>query len=329
MLAPATTANLGPGFDALGLALDWTEEVFLRLLPEGTAVEVVAPAGVAVPRDAGNLVVRGARAVLRASGRPEAGMRVWLRARLPVGRGLGSSAAAVAAGMVGANFALGHPLPPGRLVDLGTAIEGHPDNVAPAILGGFCVASRAVQPAAEVPVSSAGAEAAGAHAERAATLAVRLPVPPGLSAVAAVPDAPLDTQVARRALPRLVPFGDAVANVQRACLLVAAVASGRVDLLAEATRDRLHEPYRAPLVPGLLDCLAAARAAGALGAFLSGAGPTVLALVPAGGAAETHVAEAFAAVLARTGGGHVHLMALSPRGAVAQAAAGPPPAARE
>ncbi len=307
ILAPATTANLGPGFDALGLALDWTEEVFLRVLPDGGPLQVVAPADAGVPCDEANLVVRGARAVLATAGRREAGLRVYLRARLPVGRGLGSSAAAVAAGLVGANFALGQPLSPARLVDLGAAIEGHPDNLAPAILGGFCVS---------------GVAAAGGAG---GVLAVRLPVPPGVVAVAAVPDRALDTHTARHALPASVPFADAVANVQRACLLVAAMASGRMDVLDEATRDRLHEPYRAPLIPGLNEFLEAARANGALGAFLSGAGPTVLALVPGGGAAEARVAEAFRAILARRGGGRVRQVALSPRGAVAQVSAAPPP----
>lgn len=297
--APATTANLGPGFDALGLALEWLDEVDLEFTSGGLAVAVVAPKagdGPVVPLDARNLVVRGARAVLRVLDQGGRGLRVGLRLSLPVGRGLGSSAAAVAAGLVGTNRAFGDPLPPEQLIELGADIEGHPDNVAAAILGGMCVTCRAE---------------GGLHV-------VRLDAPRGVRAVVAVPDCPLDTVVARRALPTQVSFTDAVANIQRACLLVAAVARGRVDLLGEATRDLLHQPYRAALVPGLQPCLEAARVAGALGAFLSGAGPSVLALVPDEGTVASAVGEAMRRALEQAGGGQVHCLDLRARGAEAQ-----------
>lgn len=298
--APATSANLGPGFDALGVALDWWETVECALAPEGLAIDVSGPGRQWVPTDEGNLVARAVRAVGAAAGLPPAfGLRLRLSLALPVGRGLGSSAAAVAAGLVAANRLLGEPLPVERLLDLGTAIEGHPDNVAPALLGGFC--------------------AACPGAGRTRTLRLD---PPAVDAVLAIPDRPLPTELARRALPAHVPFADAVANVQRTALLVAAVATGRVDLLAEATEDRLHQPYRAPLVPGLLDCIEAARAAGALGACLSGAGPSVLAWVPqaagaprALGGAGAAVAAALAAALEGMGGGVVRVLRPSARGA--------------
>jgi homoserine kinase len=300
--APATSANLGPGFDALGLALDWSEVAQCALAPEGVEVRVVGPGAEEVPADEHNLVVRGMRAVLREAGAGDLGVRVRLQLHLPVGRGLGSSAAAVAAGVVAANRLLGEPLGRERLVELATAIEGHPDNVAPAILGGFCAAC-----------------AAGGGR----VWALRLPPPAGVVAVVAVPRRTLSTREARAVLPAAVPFADAVANVQRACLLVAAVATGRLEALAVATEDRLHQPYRAPLVPGLAECLGAARQAGALGAFLSGAGPAVLALAPADGPVARRVAEAMAGPLQEHGGGEVRTVALAGRGARAEPCAPP------
>jgi len=307
--APATSANLGPGFDALGLALDWREAVRCALVGhEGLEVRASGPGAGQVPRDEGNLAVRAARRVLAAAGVPRVGLRVHLHLVLPVGRGLGSSAAAVAAGLVAANRLLDDPLSLDDLLALGTDIEGHPDNVAPALLGGFCAAC----------IASEGA--AGAPARR--VLAVRL-APPPLAAVVAIPDRPLPTHLARQALPGQVPFADAVANVQRTALLVAGVAAGRMDVLREATQDRLHQPYRAGLVPGLADCLRGALDAGALGAFLSGAGPSVLALVPRDGPAPDAVARALRAGVRAAGGGEVRRLELAARGAWGEPADGP------
>ncbi len=304
--APATSANLGPGFDALGLALDWAEVACCALAREGLEVRVLGRGSDHVPRDENNLVVRGMRAVLREVGMGPVGVRVQLTLGLPVGRGLGSSAAAVAAGVVGANTLLGAPLAPEELVHLAAVVEGHPDNVAPAILGGFCAAC---------PTTAAGG--------RSRVWALRLPPPRGLGAVVAIPRRVLPTHVARQALPPTVPFGDAVANVQRVALLVAAMAAGRLEALGEATLDRLHQPYRARLVPGLEECMAAARAAGAFGAFLSGAGPSVLALVPADDAVARRVAAAMDGPLEASGGGEVRVLRLAERGAWAEPAAPP------
>ena len=304
--APATSANLGPGFDALGLALDWHESVHCSLAPAGGQVRALGPGAAHVPGGDTNLVARAVRAVLERAGRPPAGCRLVMQVNLPVGRGLGSSAAAVAAGLVAANRLLGDPLAAEALLELGTAIEGHPDNVAPALLGGFCAAG----------VVSSDGQGGGR------VLAVRLE-PPAVVAVAAIPDRPLPTHLARAALPSQVSFADAVANVQRTALLVAAVAAGRLDALAEATLDRLHQPYRAPLVPGLEACLRAAREAGALGAFLSGAGPTVLALSSPAPRAVARLQAALQGTLAAMGGGTVRPIQLSARGAWAEPAEPP------
>jgi homoserine kinase len=269
---PATSANLGPGFDAVGLALELRDRVELVPGPEPPRVWSSRP----LPGGDGNLALRAARRVCAELG-VRAGFLLRLHLQIPVGRGLGSSAAAIVGGLLAANAWLGSPLDHDRLLDLATEIEGHPDNVAPALCGGLCVACRG---------------------ER-GTAVVRLALPPGLQAAVAIPERSLPTAQARRVLPARVPFADAVFNVQRVALLVAGLAAGRCDVLAEATRDRLHQPHRLPLVPGLGAAIEAALAAGAAGAFLSGAGPSVLALCPP--AAAPGVARAMAAALERAG----------------------------
>ncbi len=293
--APATTANLGPGFDTLGLALAWTQTALCALAPEGVAdVAVDGPGAEGVPRDERNLIVRAATAVCGEVGLGRHGLRVRLTLELPVGRGLGSSAAAVALGLVAANALAGQPLAAQRLLEIGTQLEGHPDNVAPALFGGLCAACQ----------------------DGGRVWAVRLAPPEGLRALLAIPDRPLSTAEARAALPRQVPLADAVANVQRTGLLVAALAAGRLDALGVATQDRLHQPYRASLIPGLEACLRELPAVGARGAFLSGAGPTVLALVDA--AADTRpVAARLEGWLAGWGGGRVRSVGLAAQGAAA------------
>lgn len=291
---PATSANLGPGFDALGLALDWCEVVRLRLRPEGVRVEVQGAGQ--VPRDETNLVVRGARAALEAMGVTSVGLEVELTVELPVGRGLGSSAAAAVGGAMAANALCGSPLGSDEIIEVCARIEGHADNVAPAVLGGVCVC------------------APRTGSDR--TWALRLDPPSHVVALLAIPNVSLPTSVARAALPSRVAFRDAVSNVQRGALLVAALSLNRLEVLADATLDCLHQPYRLPMVPGLGACIMRARQAGALGAFLSGAGSTVLALVRNERAAVDRVRAALAdALLGVEGGGSVRLVDLRSSGA--------------
>jgi homoserine kinase len=269
---PATSANLGPGFDALGLALELRDRVELVAGAASPRVWSSRP----LPGGDDNLALRAAKRVCAEVG-AEPSFLLRLHLQIPVGRGLGSSAAAIVGGLMAANAWLGSRLPLERLLDLATEIEGHPDNVAPALMGGLCVACR----------GSGGVSA------------VRLAPPRDLVAALAIPERSLPTVAARRVLPARVPFADAVFNVQRAALLVAALATGRAEVLAEATRDRLHQPHRLPLVPGLAPAIEAARAAGAAGAFLSGAGPSVLALCHPDQAAS--VAQAMAAAMQTAG----------------------------
>jgi homoserine kinase len=256
---PATSANLGPGFDTLGLALDLTDEITAEVLPDDGALEIVVEgegaATGAVPRDGTHLVVRSLVAGLRAVGAPVPGLRLTCRNVVPHSRGLGSSAAAIVGGL-GLARALTPQAPRSdeELFAQAADLEGHPDNVAPAVFGGFTVA-----------VTRAEGYAA-----------VRLPVHPDVRLHAFVPPSPVSTSVARGLLPAQVPHADAAANAGRAALLVAAL-TARPDLLLEATEDRLHQDYRAPAMPETLAVVAELRRRGAA-AVVSGAGPTVLVL---------------------------------------------------
>jgi homoserine kinase len=242
--APATSANMGPGFDCLGMALDLWNEV--EALPG------------AVLRDGdANLISRATRAVFDEVGAAYPGFGLRCTNRIPFARGLGSSAAAIACGLLIGNHCLGGPLDEASLLQLAARLEGHPDNVIPCLLGGVRVAA--------VVESGRVAQA-------------RVPVALNLRLVCFVPEQLSPTAHARGVLPATVTLGDALFNVARSSLLVAALASGQSDILREATRDRLHQPYRLPLFPSSARLLETALEAGALGAFTSGAGPSVLAL---------------------------------------------------
>ncbi len=307
---PATSANLGPGFDSLGLALALYDEIELAATPDGGVQVTVEGEGAGdVPGDERHLVVRAVRAGLDLAGAGRPGLRLRCRNAIPHGRGLGSSAAAVAAGLVGARALLTDPglLDDATLLRLATAFEGHPDNAAAALLGGFTVswtdalsglidADAAPSGRAE---TGAGSDAAGpgAHAARQPAgeplpaagppdaHAVRVPVHPAVRVVACVPPGELATSVARRMLPAQVPHADAAFNAARAALLVTALAE-RPDLLLAATADRLHQGQRSAAMPDSVRLVQALRTAGSA-AVISGAGPTVLVFGATEGLAST------------------------------------------
>jgi homoserine kinase len=253
---PATSANLGPGFDALGLALALYNEVEAREA-DGVVVEVEGEGAGSLPTSGDNVVARGVRLAFEAAGRPFKGVALRCLNRVPAARGLGSSAAAWVGGLVAGNALCGGGLSREALLSLATRAEGHPDNVSAALLGGLTV-------------SCPGADGA--------VTAVSLPVPPRLSWVVLIPETTSSTAEARAVLPASVPRADAVFNVQRVALLLAALQAGRADALAPALDDRLHQPYRLALFPWMPAVVAAARGAGALGCVLSGAGPALLAV---------------------------------------------------
>jgi homoserine kinase len=274
---PATTANLGPGFDALGLALSLYNDVHVASARD-TTVFVDGEGAGRLPTTEKNVIVRALRLVYDTVGRAPEGWSVRCVNRVPPARGLGSSAAAWVGGIAAANALLGSPLDRAAMLRLAAEAEGHPDNVAAAIYGGLTVAA----------------------GDGGAALALTLPVPPGLKWVALIPDITSATAEARAVLPASVPRSDAVFNVQRVALLLASLQAGRLDALSLALDDRLHQPYRRKLFPWMPAVTDAARAAGALGCVLSGAGPSLLALV-AGDAEASTVATAMEKTLTAAG----------------------------
>lgn len=258
---PATSANLGAGYDTLALALGLTDrvEVEVRGWSRGEIELTVDGEGAnELTADRENRCVQGVEAALReVRGEiPEGvGWRIEMRNDIPLARGLGSSAAATVGGLVAGNALLGEPLTSADLLRLATQIEGHPDNAAAALLGGFTISAS----------TDDGVEA------------LRFDAPRDLRAVLFVPELRLSTAEMRKVLPDRVPRADAVSNLTRVAVGVAGIATGRLDLLRLLTVDRLHEPYRAKVFPQLPRFVADARAVGALGACLSGAGSTIIA----------------------------------------------------
>jgi homoserine kinase len=302
---PATAANLGAGYDCVGLALDLTDRVEIEALARpdaGIELTVEGEGAGELPADRSNRLVRALDATLAAAwdGDPAAlGWRIRMTNRIPLARGLGSSAAATIAGVVAADALTGGPLDRRRMLEIAVGIEGHPDNAAPALLGGFTVSGFI-----DLPDGTRGVEA------------VRFDVPAPLRAVLFIPDLPMATSAMRAALPETVPHADAVHNIAAVGLGVAGIAAGRYDLLRALTVDRIHEPYRASVYPQLPGLVAAARQAGAIGACMSGAGSTVLAFADDPLTVD-RVAAAFRARAEAEGlGGRVHVA--TPQGAGAR-----------
>ena len=261
--APATTANLGPGYDCLGMALDIWNTIEAEPLPEGDAPSVsVSGEGAGELEDGPeNLVYRSIDFLYRELGRPMPPLRLSCDNEIPLARGLGSSAAAIAGGLAAANALSGGEFAARDLLEMAATIEGHPDNVAAAVMGGLQLVVTEGQDAGEstlytVPVS----------------------VPAAIHAVLFIPDVRIATADARAVLPQQLSVTDAVHNMARVALLVAGMATNHPEYLSVATQDKLHQPYRQPLFPAMKLLMKAALDAGALGAFLSGSGSTVLAL---------------------------------------------------
>lgn len=253
---PATTANLGPGFDCLGMALELYNTVTVHVTGGGLDVRIEGEGAESLRWGEENRVLRAMRVAFREADQRLPGLSLELENRIPLGRGLGSSAAATVGGLVAGNALCGSLLSEEQLLRLATRLEGHPDNVAPALLGGLVIVVQ--------------------DGERLVYDRVALPVE--LQAALFVPDLAMPTAEARRVLPAQISRADAVYNLGRVALLVSALAQRRYDLLDLATRDRLHQPYREAIFPAMPALFEAARQAGALGVFLSGAGSTILAL---------------------------------------------------
>ena len=257
---PATTANLGPGFDCLGAALDLNNRFAMRRIEGGGErfeLIIEGTEGSHLRGGPENLVYRAAQRVWKAAGLEPVALEARVRLAVPPARGLGSSATAIVAGLMGANALVGEPLSKEKLLELAIDIEGHPDNVVPSLLGGLCMTAKAASQRWRV---------------------VRCEWTPSVKAVVAIPSIRLSTSEARRAMPKAIPVGDAVVNLGALTLLLQGLRTGNGDLISDGMHDSLHEPYRWRLIKGGDQVKQAAMDAGAWGCAISGAGPSVLAL---------------------------------------------------
>ncbi|MFD2411281.1 homoserine kinase [Paenibacillus rhizoplanae] len=253
---PASTANLGPGFDTLGMALSLYAWIEMEEAAE-TVFHLYGDEMAGVPRDKSNLLYKVAQMVFAEAGVQVPELSISMYSEIPLTRGLGSSASAIIGALAAANAMIGSPLSQAKLFDMATAIEKHPDNVGASLFGGIITAVWD-----------------GEHADY-----IRIEPPQELEVLVVIPEFELETVKARGVLPAEVTVSDAVHNISRTSLLTAALSAGRLDLIGTAMQDRLHQPYRAPLVPGMEKLLAEAPGHGALGIALSGAGPTLLCMV--------------------------------------------------
>ncbi len=264
---PATTANLGPGFDSLGLALDLWNQATFELIGNGIQVEIHGEGKERLATDTRNLIAQAALKVYAITGNlPVIGLKIRCQNCIPLGSGLGSSAGAVLAGLMGANALLDNPLDQEQILDLATEMEGHPDNVAPGLFGSLVISTTLIPEPTD---------------NRPPIVARRVTVPM-LETAVVVPAIDLPTKKARAALPVQVAIRDAVFNIGRVALVVEALRSGDLDLLGKVMDDRLHQPYRFKLIQGADEAVQAAHDAGASAVALSGAGPGIVAFTKKG-----------------------------------------------
>ena len=251
---PATSANLGPGFDALGLALDlWNETVITPA--KDYSVEVRGEGKDRLSSGENNLIVRTARRLAERAGKSLPPFHAKCVNQIPLSSGLGSSAATILTGLLAGNALLENPLSSEEILNFASELEGHPDNVAPALMGGFVISM----------------------AKEGRVIARQISLGLELHITVALPDFYISTKQARAALPKRVPMKNAVHNISRAVLVTEALRSGDLSLLGEAMTDKLHQPYRLRLIPGAQSAMQAAREAGASAVALSGAGPSLIA----------------------------------------------------
>lgn len=252
---PATSANIGSGFDALGIALTMYNEVEIE---ESDTLDIRSLDDIEVPTDSDNLIYQSACRLYEECGKPvPKGFKISQTNVVPMARGLGSSSACVAAGLMGANYLLGKPLHREELVNIACSIEGHPDNVTPALLGGLTAAA----------------------VENGRVYAVTLHVADKFRFAAFIPNFELKTSVARSILPQTVPREDAVYNLSRSALMAGSLATGNVENLHIAVQDKLHQPYRLGLIPGAEDIFGLSYEYGSYATYISGAGPTVMSII--------------------------------------------------
>ncbi|MEQ8154287.1 MAG: homoserine kinase [Clostridiaceae bacterium] len=254
---PATTANIGAGFDCLGLAFKFYNEYSFEEIPSGLVFSGVKEEYC----NENNIIYQAMRLCFSRADYEVKGIKIGIiREDIPISRGLGSSSSCIVAGLLGANVLMGKPFTDDELFNLAVEIEGHPDNVAPAFFGGLVVSSM----------------------EDGKAYYNRVEVKDGIEFMAFIPDFTLSTEKARKALPEEIPFKDAVYNVGKAALTLSCFYSGNFDMLKVACKDKLHEPYRSRLIPEFNEITSKAEELGALCVFLSGAGPTIMSIFKKG-----------------------------------------------
>lgn len=254
---PATSANMGPGFDSIGVALQLYNHIWVEEIAEGVEIEVKREQAIPVPRNEENLIYQTMKYLYDQKGLKMPGVRIIQEDYIPMVRGLGSSAACIVGGVMAANELAGRPCTREELAQMAAKLEGHPDNSNPAIFGSMVV---------------------GALEENSMNY-VRLPLPEDLLFAIMVPDFPVSTEKSRGVLPKEYSRADVVYNVSRAALLVASVMSGKTENLAMAMKDKIHQPYRKVLIDGMEEIFAQAEQFGAVACYLSGAGSTLMAMV--------------------------------------------------
>ena len=251
---PATSANIGSGFDSLGIALTLYNTVWME---EANGVEIISRDGLPIPTDKTNLVYWAAERLYEKCGKMLPGLHIEQQSDIPMTRGLGSSSACIVAGLFGANRLLGSPYTVKELVNFASELEGHPDNTTPAFLGGL--------------VTSA--------VEGGRVYSVSVPVSERIRFAVLIPPFELKTEVARAVLPETVSREDAVYNLSRSALMTSSLFSGALENLRVAVQDRLHQQYRAHFIPGLEQVFRICNELGSYGTYISGAGPTVIAII--------------------------------------------------
>lgn len=260
---PATTANIGPGFDCLGMALPLYNEITIEetVLPgTGIQINIIDESNefetLSIPTDENNIVYKAVELLYNSIGQTPSELKISIKTHIPIAKGLGSSASVIVGGLIAANELLGRPADEQALLSIATEVEGHPDNVAPTVLGGFVLSSQ---------------EEDGSVVYR------KLPWPKEWKLIVCIPDYELATEIARSVLPEKVDMKDAAFNARRCAMLVDAVYTKDAELLRLALQDKLHQPYRMKLVPGLKEIIEGLKhEPDALGCVLSGAGPSIL-----------------------------------------------------
>ena len=253
---PATSANLGSGFDSLGIALNLYNQVWME---ESDTIDISCKDDIVVPTDESNLIFWAAKQVYEKCGRQLPGLKIIQLNNIPMARGLGSSSACIVSGILGANRLLGSPLTQQDLINLAAQIEGHPDNTTPAIEGGL----------------------AASAIEAGRVYSVSVPVSEKIRFVLFIPPFELKTEKARSVLPEQYSRSDAVYNLSRSALMAASLFSGKLENLRVAVQDRIHQPYRSSLIENLDSVFRLSYELGSLGTYVSGAGPTIISMIDA------------------------------------------------